>query len=105
MSRILTGLMVLLAPLAAVAAPALKANGDRILYVSGDPGMQQIYCVKDDCTGAEKLTSGEGNHLFPMWSPDGKKIAFTIEKDVAQHVYVMDSDGKNVKQITKDGGP
>jgi Tol biopolymer transport system component len=74
--------MIVLAALsvatAVVAAPALKPADYRILYVAGDDGDRQIYSVKLDGTGAEKLTSGAGNHLFPAWSPDGKKIAYSL---------------------------
>ena len=31
-----------------------------------------IDVVKLDGTAPDKLTSGVGNHLSPMWSPDGK---------------------------------
>ena len=106
MTRALPLLLVLAVPPVLLAAPALKPNETRVLYVSGDDLDRQIYVVKPDGTGAEKLTSGEGNHFFPAWSPDGKKIAFTIEdKARRQHVYVMDADGKNPKPLTKDGGP
>ncbi|MEO2088806.1 MAG: LpqB family beta-propeller domain-containing protein, partial [Gemmataceae bacterium] len=37
----------------------------------------------------------------PAWSPDGKQIAFCSNRDGWNHIYIMDADGQNVKQITK----
>src|SRR5262245_3280747 len=102
MARSLSALLVLAIPLAAVAAPALKSAGDRILYVLADDEGMQVWSVKDDGTGAEKLTKGPGDHLFPAWSPDGRMIAYTLQSDQGQHIYVMSADGKDAKKITKD---
>jgi TolB protein len=37
-----------------------------------------------------------------MWSPDGRQIAFASERDGGWEVYVMDADGSNQRQLTKD---
>ena len=103
MTRFATAILLAGVSATVVAAPALRNADARLLYVSGDPGEYQIYSVKPDGTGSEKLTSDAGNHLFPASSPDGKKIAFSIEKDGQQQLYVMDADGKNAKELTKDG--
>src|SRR5262245_34060189 len=84
-----TLLVMIVCPALIFAAPALKPSEQRVLYVSGDEGDRQIYMVKLDGTGSEKITSGEGDHMFPAWSPDGKKIAFSLVKDGQQHIHVM----------------
>lgn len=39
---------------------------------------------------------------MPLWSPDGKQIAFTaFLKDGRQDVYVMDTDGINRRPLSK----
>lgn len=41
------------------------------------------------------------NSLCPAWSPDGTKILFGSTRDGGRrHLFVMDADGKNVKQLT-----
>ena len=49
---------------------------------------------------ATRLTSGEGLELFPKFSPDGKHIAFSAEYSGNRQVYVMDTHGENLKQLT-----
>ncbi|HZP96852.1 MAG TPA: hypothetical protein VFC31_11010 [Candidatus Limnocylindria bacterium] len=47
-----------------------------------------------------QLTATEGSNLRPTWSPDGKRIAYQSNRDGSYHIYVMDADGSNTKQIT-----
>jgi Tol biopolymer transport system component len=35
------------------------------------------------------------NNMFPQWSHDGKKIAFTSDRDGDPEIYVMNADGAN----------
>jgi TolB protein len=37
-----------------------------------------------------------------VWSPDGKKIAFVSYRDENYEIYVMDADGKNQRNLTKN---
>jgi imidazolonepropionase-like amidohydrolase/Tol biopolymer transport system component len=53
--------------------------------------------------GKAKLISG--SHAFevqPRFSPDGKKISFTSDRDGADNIWMMNTDGSNPKQITKE---
>ena len=40
--------------------------------------------------------------MRPVWSPDGKQIAFTSNRNGNYDIYVMNSDGSNVRQITRN---
>jgi Tol biopolymer transport system component len=47
-----------------------------------------------------QLTATEAANLRPMWSPDHSQIAFQSNRDGAYHIYVMDADGSNTKQVS-----
>jgi Tol biopolymer transport system component/DNA-binding winged helix-turn-helix (wHTH) protein len=50
--------------------------------------------------GLVNLTDNVAEDNLPAWSPDGKKIAFTSNRDGAGDIYVMNSDGSNVTRLT-----
>src|SRR5581483_3482138 len=44
-----------------------------------------------------------GENWLPAWSPDGTKICFSSTRGGgAAQLYVMNRDGSNVRQLTKD---
>lgn len=51
---------------------------------------------------AQVLRSGLAMEVQPRFSPDGKKILFTSDAGGGDNIWVMDRDGKNAKQITKE---
>ncbi|MHB8906413.1 MAG: TolB family protein, partial [Melioribacteraceae bacterium] len=46
--------------------------------------------------------------IVPKWSPDGKKIIFISDREAKVNgmydLYVMDSNGTNIKRLTQNGG-
>jgi len=59
-----------------------------------------IYTATIDGTQITKLTSHEGLELFPKFSPDGSKIAFSGEYSGNRQVFVMNLDGSDLTQLT-----
>jgi Tol biopolymer transport system component len=55
-----------------------------------------------DGTGITRLTTDTSNNRFPVWSPDGSKIAFESDRTGLYQVWVMDADGTNPRQVTTD---
>lgn len=50
---------------------------------------------------ASQSSRQSGHDLCPAWSPDGAKIVFASTRDGGRRrFFVMDADGKNVKQLT-----
>ena len=92
---------------------AAKA-ADEVLIVSNRDGNAEVYLVelpgKAEKNQAEKikpeknLTNDPGEDTYPTWSPDGKRIAFTSTRGGNFNIYLMDADGKNLKQLTKHQG-
>lgn len=58
----------------------------------------------------KRLTDAKGYDAEGSYSADGKKIVFCSNRDGDLHIYLMDRDGKNVRQVTRapqcyNGGP
>ncbi|MBA2328647.1 MAG: PD40 domain-containing protein [Flavisolibacter sp.] len=51
---------------------------------------------------AKPLRTGLPFEVQPRFSPDGKKILFTSDAGGGDNIWVMDRDGANAKQITKE---
>jgi len=79
------------------AEASLSPDGKKIVFASDRDGTFHIFAVNVDGSGLVKLTSEAAGDLSPRWSPDGEQIAFSRTGSL----YVMDSDGSNVKQITE----
>jgi Tol biopolymer transport system component len=76
-----------------------------------DPHME-VFEANPDGTGLRRLTSGGGYNAEGSYSPDGKHIVFCSNRGKPEdlELYVMDKDGKNVRQLTHapgcyNGGP
>ncbi len=48
------------------------------------------------------LTTSEFDNRYASYSPDGKWIVFETNRDANWEIYVMDSQGKNLRRLTKD---
>jgi TolB protein len=48
-----------------------------------------------------RLTDDPALDLFPVYSPDGSKIAFTSDRAGTVDIWVMDADGSNLVQLTQ----
>ena len=69
---------------------------DKIVFVyAGD-----LWSVAKSGGVARRLSSPRGQELFPKFSPDGTKIAFSGNYDGNVDVYLMPSTGGEVKRLT-----
>ena len=51
---------------------------------------------------AKRITSGLPFDSQPVFSPDGKKIAFTSDRDGCDNLWITNADGSEPKQLSKD---
>ena len=93
---------------------AWSPDRQKIAFISGRGehlGDPEIYVMAADGSDIQRLTRHKGFDAYPAWSPDGHQIAFVRDTDPpetgpvfpprSQSIYVMDSDGSNVRRLTE----
>jgi len=105
------------------AEATVSPKGDKIVFTSTRDGDPEIYVMDIDGNNQERLTFEKGYDGGPFFSLDGSKIVFRASRpktekeltdydDLVQNglvrptaleIYVMDSDGSNIKQVTNLG--
>ena len=87
-------------------APRFSPNGKSIIMSYSDPevGNSEIYKLDLATRKKTKLTNSVAIDVSASYAPDGKKIVFNSDRNGKRHIYVADSDGNNVKRISREGG-
>jgi serine/threonine-protein kinase len=83
----------------------LSPGGDSIVYdFQSDPsGEFHIYKMALEGGTPVQLTAASGGDYGPVWSPDGREIAF-VRGDGIGHLWVMDADGGNQRRVADNLG-
>jgi Tol biopolymer transport system component len=79
----------------AATSPDFSPNGNRIVFVRLGSG---IFGVKLDGSGLRRLTSGTRDS-YPVWSRDGKRIAFVRPYRRQWRLYVMSASGSKLLRL------
>ena len=86
--------------------PGPDPGPGRIIFTRIGNGRADIYAMDLNGTNLERLTTSFALEDWGTWSPDTLKIAYESDQraDTTQavhfHLYVMNSDGSNVMQLT-----
>jgi len=105
MKNILFTFIALLPGLSAIAQVSARlmrypdVSASHITFVYGD----DIWIVEKSGGTAAKLSSPPGVEMFPRFSPDGSRIAFTANYEGNSDVYVIESMGGIPKRLTYHG--
>ena len=69
---------------------ALSPDGSRVAVIRNDQGKTQVWVLEVSTGKATQITSDDAPHTSPVWSSDGKQIAYLANQN---EVYRKASDG------------
>ena len=79
---------------------AISPDGKTVAFAyRGD-----IFTVSSYGGTARQLTSNASYDSYPVWSPDGRHIAFASDREGSIDVWVTDADGGEPKRLTTNSG-
>lgn len=61
-----------------------------------------IYVMPISGGEARAIASGVAWDMQPKWSPDGRHIAFTSDRAGGDNIWIMEADGSNPTQVSKE---
>ena len=107
-------------------SPSVNADGTKVAFQSGNGPASEIWLMNVDGTSLTRLTNNSGEDSSPSISADGGKVAFQFNGPAVEsigpgpsvasvrsssvlgpgnfEVYVVNSDGTGLKQLSGTGG-
>lgn len=89
-----------------VGNPEISPDGKQIVFTRTwvdkvkDQSRSNLWIVDVDGNRVRELIGGARNDSSPVWSPDGKRIAFLSDRDGTNQLHVMWLDTREVAQLT-----
>jgi dipeptidyl aminopeptidase/acylaminoacyl peptidase len=90
-----------------VGSPSISPDGRQILFARGgvdktnDRSRLNLWIVDVDGKRVRELTHGNWRDFSPVWSPDGKRIAYLSDRDQTTQIHVLWVETKEVAQLTR----
>ena len=85
-------------PLTPTSAPRVNGRIAFSRYLS----VSEVYVMDADGGTRRNLSNSEGHDGYPVWSPDGSRIAFQSWRDGNGEIYMMNADGSSQRRLTND---
>lgn len=82
----------------------MSPDGSKVVYTSIKPAevLQNVFTMNGDTSNKTQITN-TGNNSYPVWSPDGTKIAFDSDRTGRKEIFIMNADGTGQTAITNFG--
>jgi Tol biopolymer transport system component len=64
----------------------------------------EIYIMNLDGSGLNRLTNNAASDGLPIWSPDGRTIAFVSDQGGAWAIWAISPNGSNLRKLFPIGG-
>jgi dipeptidyl aminopeptidase/acylaminoacyl peptidase len=90
-----------------ITSPAISPEGDTILFSRGyvdlmrDQNRSNLWAVNASGDRLRQLTDGAWSDSSPVWSPDGRRIAFLSDRSGSTQLHVMWADTRDTLQLTR----
>ncbi|MEW6623058.1 MAG: hypothetical protein AB1420_08025 [Bacillota bacterium] len=78
--------------------PAVDSYGERVAFTANKEGSWNIY-LWDNST-IRQLTTGPAHELYPVWSPNEKKLAFVSTRCGTEEIWLLELSSGNLEQLT-----
>ena len=80
---------------------SLETNSQLIAFAStAEDGNAEIYTMHTDGSNQVNITRDPANDTSPVWSSDGKRLAFLSDRSGSPQIYSMNPDGTELIQLT-----
>ena len=90
-----------------VSNPQISPDGSTVLFSRGfvdlmrDQNQSNLWAIDVRGERLRQLTDGAWNDSAPVWSPDGKRIAFLSNRSGSTQLHVMWADTRETLQLTR----
>ena len=92
-------------PVAGIMSPVISPDGSQVAFVAlGDLWLMPIGAGTSPGAGgtARKLTSDRFVEMDPSWSPDGRSIAFSSDRDGTMDLWVREIESGTERKVASD---
>jgi len=90
-----------------VSNPQIAPDGSAIVFARGfvdimkDQNASNLWIIDAKGERLRQLTDGSWRDSSPVWSPDGKRIAFLSDRSGSSQIHVMWADTRETLQLTR----
>jgi len=81
--------------------PSISPDGQWLVYQASRK-QEDLFIVRTDGSGHRQLTDEVYKDRTPVWSPDGKLIAFASDRSGAFQIWSVHVDGSGLRQMTEE---